>query len=81
MSFSELREVKLFIDTWNKVHPSHQLEFWFPDMFVDGEWACTIVCNEVMDKSYVMEIVPFLYGIRCHWFLGTCNGDLAFFLQ
>ena len=81
MDFKHLREVKEFVNTWNKVHKNLQLEFWFPGMYADGKWGCTIVGNEVMDKSYVMEIVPFLYGLRCSWFIGTCNGDLAFFLQ
>lgn len=77
MEFKNLIEIKSFVTTWNKVHPSYQLEFWFPQMFSIGKWACVIVANPTMDKRYVMEIVSFLYSIQCNFFFEVVNGDLA----
>ena len=81
MEFKNLIEIKRFVTTWNKVHPSYQLEFWFPQMISDGYWSCTIVAGEVMDKEYVMEIFSFLYSIQMHFFIFNLNGDLGISCQ
>ncbi len=53
------------------------IELWFPAMYLDGKWACTLVFSKTVDSRVMMQFIPMLESLGCSWFVHELNGDIA----
>lgn len=53
------------------------IELWFPHMYSDGKWACSLIFSKVVDSRIIMKFIPMLEGFGCYWFVHEMNGDIA----
>lgn len=57
------------------------VEFWFPQMFLDGKWSVTLVFGSILEPEDVRIFIPFLEGVGCSYFISNVNEDMAIFVQ
>lgn len=57
------------------------IELWFPRMYSDGKWACSLIFSHVVDSRIIMKFIPMLEGFGCSWFVHETNGDIAIDIQ
>lgn len=81
MEFSSLRKIKALVIRLNSRPSEEDIELWFPHMYRDGNWACTIVLNRFPDTNEITPIVQLLNQEKCIWWMSEFNGDIAFVVQ
>lgn len=81
MDFKTLRSLKSVVVAHNKHLYWKAVELWFPHMFADGKWSCTLVFGKTVVNDEMKDILHFLYENQCYFFFGTCNEDIAIFVQ
>lgn len=81
MLFQELREMNDLVRKFNQHVYSEKAEFWFPHMFIDGQWSVTIVFGNAPTLYDLWDILNCCYYHGLHVFFGEMNGDIALFIQ
>lgn len=81
MDFKHLRALKNLVCAHNSHKYWSPVELWFPHMYADGKWSCTLVFGKTADDSEIKEFILFLYGNDCRFFIGNLNEDVAIFVQ
>lgn len=81
MDFKHLRELKQVVNAHNAHKYWEPVELWFPHMYADGKWGCTLIFGKTADDSEISDFILFLYGNSCRFFIGTCNEDIAIYVQ
>ena len=81
MDFKTLRGLKSVVTAHNAHRYSETVELWFPHMYMDGVWSCTLIFGKTVDDTEMSDFILFLYGNSCRFFIGTCNEDIAIYIQ
>lgn len=81
MTFQQLRSLKSLVNARNSRKYLEPIEFWFPQMYKDGAWSCTLVFGKTLDDSELHDFVFFLYANNIHFFIGNLNEDMAIYVQ
>ena len=81
MLFQELREMKDLVGKFNQLVVSEKAEFWFPHMYLDGQWSVTIVFGKTPTLYDLWDILNCCYYHGLKVFFGEMNGDIALFIQ
>lgn len=79
MKLQELAAIKAQVRAVNASFSwmSEPIELWFPHMFSDGKWACSLVFSKVVDRKVLMEFLPMLESLGLSWFIHEVNGDIT----
>ena len=81
MEFKHLRGLKSVVTAHNSHKYWEPVELWFPHMYADGKWSCTLVFGKTADDTEISDFILFLYGNSCRFFIGNLNEDIAIYVQ
>lgn len=74
-------EFKAIVKQFNKDLGNSELEFWFPTMYRDGAWSCTIVGGDVISDFIFKRIYQVIERENLLFFIGSMNGDVSIHIQ
>lgn len=81
MKLQVLKELKAIVKQTNASMGNDELELWFPGMYRDGEWSCSIVGGSTMSSFVFERIFEVIQRESLLYFIGAMNGDVSIHIQ
>lgn len=74
-------ELKAIVKQVNEENGNSEFELWFPSMFRDGSWSCTIVGSSVISDFTFKRFYQVIERENLLFFFGSMNGDVSIHIQ
>lgn len=81
MSFETLRELKAAVDEYNKYTPGCKVEFFLPQMFLDGYWSVSLIIGSIVSSDVLDRLAAPLQNGKGGYFLGVVSGRITMHIQ
>lgn len=81
MSFETLRELKAAVDAYNKYTSGGKVEFFLPQMFLDGCWGVSLIIGSIVGSDELNRFAAPLQNGKGDYFLGITNGRITMHIQ